>query len=449
MGFSLDEQTITDLGIFTTIGNPKSIYDIFNYCQSHGGKETLKKVMSKPLSDLETLNDRKDTIAFFHSNPQLLDELVIDKNTLDFIDHYLSFDYPVRKPGKIRAIEDALVYKMKPNNNYYIKERGVSYSIFLINTLNAFFQKISLSEKATPFLIEAAQTIKSYFEQKEYKPFASIKPFDKVKAVELAKFDYMFRYTHKYQLRYFLDLIYTLDMFFSVAYAAKRNNFCYPELFPSDEYVFEATNLYHPFIQNPVANNVIMDRKQNMLFVSGPNMSGKSTFLKAVGISAYLAHIGFPVPATTVKISLLSGIYSTINLKDSLHDNFSHFYAEVKRIKDISLQLAKQSNMLIIFDELFRGTNVKDAYDCSLAVISAFAETENSFYVISTHILEITEKLKQKNIQYIYLETLNNEGIPRYTYKIMSGISDERLGLYILNKEKVVDIIKNISNEFS
>ena len=177
-------------------------------------------------------------------------------------------------------------------------------------------------------------------------------------------------------------------------------------------------------------------------------MAGKSSLLKTLGIITYLAHIGFPVPATKCRISVLSGMYTTINLSDNLDLGYSHFYAEVDRIKYIAKELKNNSNMLIIFDELFRGTNIKDAYDGSVAIISAFSKIKNCFFAISTHIIEVAEYMndtKNKGIQFKQMMVTEKDNSFQYTYKVEDGISDKRLGMYIVEKKKIIDIINSIS----
>jgi len=441
MNFKLDEQTKKDLEIFPASGS-KSLYDLFNLCKTYGGKNFLTKIMSEPSSDIQLLNDRKETIAFFQSEMEFVSSLDIDKNSLDFIEHYLNhLDYPTRKPTKYRALEKAMANRIKPNNDYYIIERGIDYTIEMLNNLYGFFSGVKEMNGVPPYIIKTAENVINILQQPEYKNTLQIKKQKKLKALEIADYDYIFRYTQREQIRYFMDLIYYIDVLASVARTAEKYNLCYPELLPSTEYTIEAEGLFHPFIKHPVTNNAGLDKESNMVFVSGPNMAGKSTFLRAIGVAAFLAHIGFPVPAQKMRICMLSGIYTTINLTDSLSSDYSHFYSEVRRIKEIAQKLEKNSNMLIIFDELFRGTNVKDAYEGSLAIISAFARTKNSFYIISTHILEIANILNEKNIQFVYLETHNKEGIPEYTYKVKRGISEDRLGMYIIRKEKIIEII--------
>src|SRR5699024_8318901 len=140
----------------------------------------------------------------------------------------------------------------------------------------------------------------------------------------------------------------------------------------------------------------------------------KSTLMKSLGIAMYLAHMGFPVPAKKMEFSVRDGIYTTINLADNLNQGISHFYAEVLRVKKIAGKLGQNQNLFILIDELFRGTNVKDAYEATVAITDAFAGKRNCMFVVSTHIMEAGDALKEKrgNINFMYLPTKMENGRP-------------------------------------
>lgn len=172
-------------------------------------------------------------------------------------------------------------------------------------------------------------------------------------------------------------------------------------------------------------------------------MAGKSTYMKAAGVAIYLAHVGFPIPATYMKLSLFHGIFTTINLPDRLDIGYSHYYNEVRRIKQIAEKISELHEVVVIFDELFRGTNVKDAYDASLAVVKALATLHTSIFIISTHLLEVANQLREcKEIDFhCFGITKTKDGECHYTYSLQPGISEERLGMEILNRERVIETI--------
>ena len=190
-----------------------------------------------------------------------------------------------------------------------------------------------------------------------------------------------------------------------------------------------------------------------MIFLTGANMAGKSTLMKSIGIAVFLAHVGFPVPATAMEFCVQDGLFTTINLPDNMNVGYSHFYAEVLRVKKIAYEVAKEKKFLIIFDELFRGTNVKDAYDATVAILEAFAKREQSTFIISTHIIEAGETLMKKNdnIKFLYLPTKMEGEIPAYTYTLEEGITNDRHGMVIIRNEKILEILneeKQLTYEF-
>jgi len=109
----------------------------------------------------------------------------------------------------------------------------------------------------------------------------------------------------------------------------------------------------------------------------------------------------------------------------------------------VAERISESKNVFVIFDELFRGTNVKDAYDASLAIITAFSKVRKCFFIVSTHIVEVAIDLKQiENIHFKYMETLFDKEIPVYSYQLKDGITEERLGWWIVKNEKIVEIIE-------
>ena len=206
-------------------------------------------------------------------------------------------------------------------------------------------------------------------------------------------------------------------------------------------------DIFHPLIDNPVPNDVEFRVDKNICFVTGANMAGKSTFLKSAGICIFLSQIGFPVPAGYMKTGVFKGLITTINLSDNITQGSSHFYSEVLRVKYVAERMNQSQQIFVIFDELFRGTNVKDAYDASLAIIKAFAKVRKSFFIISTHIVEVANELAEiNNIGFKYMETIFDEGIPRYSYKLQNGITEERMGMWIVNNEGIVDMINKLNS---
>ena len=166
--------------------------------------------------------------------------------------------------------------------------------------------------------------------------------------------------------------------------------------------------------------------------------------MKTLSTALYLAHMGFPVPAAMMQFQVLDGLYTTINLPDNLGIGASHFYAEVLRLKKIAQEVNQGKKLFVLFDELFRGTNVKDAYEATIAITAAFAQRKAGIFVLSTHIIEAGQVLQQEssNISFLYLPTMLKNDLPVYTYRLEQGITNDRHGMLIINKEKILETLQ-------
>jgi DNA mismatch repair ATPase MutS len=174
-------------------------------------------------------------------------------------------------------------------------------------------------------------------------------------------------------------------------------------------------------------------------------MAGKSTFIKAVGAAVFLAHIGMGVPAQTMELSLFAGLLSNINVVDNVAKGESYFYNEVQRIKNTILKVNDGRKWLILIDELFKGTNVQDAMKCSTVVIEGLIKIKRSLFILSTHLYEIGDQLRQyPNIDFKYFETNVADEKLSFSYQLKEGVSNDRLGYLILKKEKVIELLEKL-----
>ena len=236
-----------------------------------------------------------------------------------------------------------------------------------------------------------------------------------------------------------------IDAWYGMAMAVQKYGLVFPQFVEHDEPVIEAKGLYHLLVHEPVAYDVMLDGQTNFLFLTGANMAGKSTFIKSVGASVFLAHIGMGVPATQMKLSFFDGLLSNINVVDNIARSESYFYNEVQRIKATINKISDGKKWLILIDELFKGTNVQDAMKCSSTVIEGLLKIKNSLFILSTHLYEIGQDLKKHpNISFRYFETTVNEDQLKFSYQLKEGISNDRLGYLILKREGVVDMLERL-----
>ncbi len=441
MDFELDKQTVKDLEIFGNGRSSTSIFNYYNRTKTIGGKSVLQQLMSNPIADIHELQQRCELIRFL-ANTDL--ELKINSGQFEFIERYLRLNIAPLRNNFVDAFLQNLSYRIKPNNDYYLIQTGVRQLMYLL---------VHLKEKTEPFdhagiplkFSTSVRIILNFIQNPDFKGL--FMPNKKITYSLLNKLDNFFRKKHKNELREVIQVIYSLDACLSVARVAKQKRLAFPVYADSARPVLSIEKLYHPLLENAVPYDVKIKESTNLCFLTGPNMAGKSTFLKSIGLSIYLSHLGFPVPASKMETSVYHGIVTTINLADDMNRGYSHFYSEVKRVKETALMLKEKKRLLVIFDELFRGTNVKDAYDASLLIIESFARIPHSTFFISTHLTEVAEKIgKRNNVQFNYFDSRLIEDIPTYDYKLEDGISHERLGMYILRNEKIIEILDSITN---
>jgi DNA mismatch repair ATPase MutS len=242
-----------------------------------------------------------------------------------------------------------------------------------------------------------------------------------------------------------IDVYSRIEAWYSMAMAVKTYDLRFPEFMESEKPYLNAKGLYHLLIQQPVAYDLLMEPDQNFIFLTGANMAGKSTLIKAVGSSVFLAHLGMGVPAKEMSLSLFDGLLTNINVADNIAKGESYFFNEVQRIKNTIYKINDGKKWLVLIDELFKGTNVQDAMKCSLTVIKGLIKIRNSLFILSTHLYEIGEDLKAyPNISFKYFETTVTEDQLSFSYQLKEGISNDRIGYVILKREKVVEMLDRL-----
>ncbi|WP_316748042.1 MutS-related protein [Pedobacter gandavensis] len=441
MNFKMDRQTYKDLNIFSDARGADTIFSLFKSTRTLGGKEKIQQMMENPSCDIRLLNGRKSAIQYFQDH-QL--HLEIKSEQLDLISYYLKFKKVLSRNNMLDSLVDFL--GKKTSNDYYIVTKGLEYLISLLKYHSRFIAEQDL-ENVPEYLSMKLEEMKNILLLESLKTAMSSSR-KKLKFYQVSKLDHRFRGKDKEALLRLVALVYELDAFETIAVLAGKKEFCFPEYSENEDMEVELLGFAHPLIDHPVRNDIFLSQQENMVLLTGSNMAGKSSLLKSLGLAVYLSHLGFPVPATSMKTSIFNGLLTTINLPDQIEEGLSHYYAEVKRVKEAASSLLENDRMFIIFDELFRGTNVKDAYDASLLIISELAAIRNSVFFISTHLVELANPLKKiGHISFKYLDTFFEKEKPVFTYRLKEGVSEERLGMYFIHKEGIVDIIRAVPQQ--
>ncbi len=197
---------------------------------------------------------------------------------------------------------------------------------------------------------------------------------------------------------------------------------------------FSAEQLGHPLIPAAkcVRNNVSVCGETKVLLVSGSNMSGKSTLLRAVGINTVLAMAGAPVRASHLKLTPLQ-IGASILVNDSLQEGSSRFYAEITRLRQICDLAEKHPPVLFLLDELLQGTNSKDRLIGAEGVVRALLAS-GAIGLISTHDLALTNIGGQQDsrLHNVHLQDEIEDGKMKFDFKLQDGVVTKSNGIELM-----------------
>ncbi|SMO80796.1 MutS family DNA mismatch repair protein [Gracilimonas mengyeensis] len=241
------------------------------------------------------------------------------------------------------------------------------------------------------------------------------------------------------RLSEWLDLFYQLEALNSLAnFSSLHPEYNFPVLDDKDDLLFEAQGLGHPLIpeHERVSNDFKIEQGKDLFLITGSNMAGKSTFLRTVGINLVLSFAGATVCAQTLE-SRLFRLFTSINVKDSLGDGLSHFYAEVRRLRRLMNELEDEHELPLFYfvDEIFKGTNNRERYQGSAAFLKNVAG-KNGVGMVSTHDLELSalESEIPQLSNWHFAETIE-DGKMHFEYKIKPGPCPTTNALKIMELE--------------
>jgi DNA mismatch repair protein MutS len=436
----IDKTTLADLIIFDR-EDEFSIFNKINFTVTARGKEQLRSNLLNPLTDIASINNAQQTIVFIKNNKANW-PLIISNGTVMVIEKFFDshIDAIPAKPSTI----DAFSYKIFHGHDFNLVKYSVRHFFDFIKGMQQIVTCF-LNENTPQPLKTALQEAQTILNKSILSIIYSRNRAGDLSPAEMLHLAHSFKYGFKTNFYELLLIFSKLDAWHSMATAVEKYNLSMPVFIEDDLPYIEAKNLFHLMLENPVSSDVSLSQATNFLFLTGANMAGKSTFIKAAGTAVYLAHTGMGVPASDMQLSFFDGILSNINVIDNIAKGESYFFNEVQRIKATVQKVTNGKKWLILIDELFKGTNVQDAMKCSSTVIEGLLKIKNSIFILSTHLYEIGDELKKHpNICFHYFETAVKDDQLSFSYQLKEGISNDRLGYLILKKEGVVGMLEGI-----
>lgn len=436
----LDQFTYQDLSIFSK-QEELSVFHKLDFTNTQGGRECLYNIFKKPLQSIPEIKDTQDAIRVFNGKTTFNDHKITN-GTIVVMEKFLDYQMdPMPVSGdKINPY----LYRAFHASDFSLARFSLVHFHEFIFGIAEIYQLLNidhLPKKIIPYL----ERINILLQKNEIQKFLQKKKGVSFSIPDTLHFARFFYVEYRKNIEELIEIYFQLDAWQSMSKAISTYNLQFPEFVETEYPIFQGDGLFHLLLPDAVAYDIRMDPQSNFIFLTGANMAGKSTFIKAIGLSCFLAHLGLGVPAKNLKLTLFEGILTNINVSDNIVKGESYFFNEVKRIKDTIHRINDGRKWMVLIDELFKGTNIQDAMKCSLTVIQGLIKIRQCLFVLSTHLYEIAEELKQyQNISFKYFETNIDNDQLQFKFHLKNGVSNDRIGYLILKKEGVVDLLNSL-----
>jgi len=298
--------------------------------------------------------------------------------------------------------------------------------------LRAIQEALSASGVRASVAVDRLRTLVDFINSRD-NVFVRVIDIPLLYSVQLAFVVERWRQAHGHALPSWLDAIGQMEALLSFGgYSFEHPADTFPE-FAEGPARFDARQLAHPLLPaaTSVRNQVELSQSQRLLLVSGSNMSGKSTLLRAVGVNTVLAMAGAPVRAEHLALTPLQ-VGASIRVNDSLQEGSSRFYAEITRLRQIFDLAAKNPPLLFLLDELLQGTNSKDRRIGAEGVLRALLQ-RGAVGFISTHDLALTEMGSLGALLHnVHFQDDFEQGQIKFDYQLREGVVSKSNGLELM-----------------
>ncbi|OMH22115.1 DNA mismatch repair protein MutS [Clostridium pasteurianum] len=462
--FYLDDQTWSDLTM-------DEVYKLIDRTLTSPGEEALYKILRTPLFKEQDLKDRNEIINLMQNDKKFREELgmyllKLNRKKIndipDLLWNDINADIRLRPICIVMAIVPvaSIVFFLITKNlnaifitfialcvNYIIhnkiKKRITKY-VSCIGYLNNIIvagndiSKISC-EKFKSYKDLLGELSRRVFSiTKRSAGVGRIEGIDQTGIAEILYVILLFEENQffscinlikKYQedLKRLYVIIGEIDAMLSIAAYRDGLKFYSHPNFTDDTKYLEAEELIHPLIDNAVSNSINISDKG--IILTGSNMSGKSTFLRTIGVNAVLAQTIYITTSSYYKASFFK-IMTSISPEDNIMGGKSYYFREAEALLRIIEESGKDYPLLCIIDEIFRGTNPVERVNASIEILK-YLERHNALAVVATHDIELTDMLMDKYNLFYFTEDIDKDGMV-FDYKLKPGVCRTRNAVKLL-----------------
>ena len=406
------------------------IFDHLDFTQTHQGRKLLRQRFERPPATSAELRDVQRAVRFLGAQTELRWQL--DRGLADAVDSYLGSNFVTSTArGFISLAIASWWYELRYPEIVQRLRSGVAAVQHL---LCAIQELVAMIAEARPPEGVLLHHVNRYAQELRHSGLDQLTTGSRAMSrVDSLAWDRRLRGELRGNLHRLLDSAFELDALMAIAKANQEYQLVLPEIIDDENPRIVITGLRHLFVSKPHLNDCELGPSSSVVLLTGPNMAGKSTYIKACALAVYLAHVGFGVPADGMRVSFFDRIAASIATTDNVRQGYSYFSSEVKRVSDITGWLLRGERTLVILDEPFKGTNVKDAADSTRLALESFAACRSSLFLIASHLAEVAHDLQDvPGFRCGYFGAELQDGAPVYDYALRAGVSSQRLGLWVI-----------------
>jgi DNA mismatch repair ATPase MutS len=475
------------------------IFDKINYTHSTMGEIYLYKLLRNPTNDMHTLKERDEIIEYFSKNAEARVKKQYQLNNIGKINKISIYEYrnlinaikgyAVSLHILIPSLQIFSIISLALNNKFGI----LFFAVALILNLSSYYKSYKKIENYLPIIMQIGSLLESikamddmqgnselekyakilsksakltktyerYYRFFGYLTFGKIPDLDMLYDtaikpflhIDIIVFNNLIKYIKRnmsliieaYETVGFLDCMISIAAFRHKVLAVEEKCICKPE-FCFDKILYKAEEIYNPLIKEPVTNSIAVEES---VLITGSNATGKSTFLRTIGINAILAQTIYTVCAKSYYGSTFT-IMSSMNLKDNIYSGDSYYMMEIKSLKRILDAISDERPILCCIDEVLRGTNTIERIAASSKILESLARSKVLSFVAS-HDLELTYIVEDSYKNYHFQENVDDYGMV-CDFKLYSGRSYTRNAINLLKfigySEEIIVDAKNRANNY-
>lgn len=427
----VDLQTQEALGVGMNARDDSGLIGLINRTKTHAGSVELAERFRRPIVDAEGIRLVQGALAALREYQW---NLPIDEELYSCVERYIGSTVEMCESASLWARVRFLWRVARYGDNRAAVSRGVRGVRQLLERVRAFCLTAGAAEPSghAAGVVQECLLHVAAVENDHGRGFGS---WD---MLGLARADWWFRGPSANHLLALLWIMRDLDAMICMARFGDSAEFTTPEVVNGESVQLVARYLRHPLIAEAVGNSLDLGRSGNVLFLTGPNMAGKSTFMQAVGLAVLLAHMGMRVPASSFRFVPLQSLFAHMGAQGDVATGTSRFLAEVRRLRVVAEYLARGDRTLGLLDEPFTGTNVVEAREATMRLASELSQVAGSLFAIASHHDEVACALRARGVLAACFEgECLESGSYRFDYLLRPGVSAQRLGLQILDSELI------------